>query len=180
MLARLLFFMIISISFLNNAWADKRVALVIGNNDYQQIKKLDNPIADATAVAKELKKLGFTLIQPVRKHPVQTNLNLSEVIKAKNALKKAAEGADIAFFFYAGHGASLGSHYKAHILPVNVDRPTADMTGFEVLTSQSISLDRLLQGLDQRAKLTVAVFDACREIPELEANRSVFTSLFNT
>ncbi len=44
-------------------WAKpERLALVIGNSDYQQIKRLNNPANDAKAVAARLSELGFTLV----------------------------------------------------------------------------------------------------------------------
>lgn len=41
------------------AATERRVALVIGNNDYQSIVKLEKAVNDANAVAAELRKVGF-------------------------------------------------------------------------------------------------------------------------
>ena len=167
---------------LSLAWGDvivgNRIALVIGNSHYKNLNSLRNPQADATGIVAELKKFGFTLIRPIRaKQDVQNDLNQAELLTAKNALKKASQGAEIVFLYYSGHGASLGAARTAHILPVDVNRPTADISSLELLAKRSVSLDDLLQGLDKKAQLTVAVFDACREIPALEANKGVFEQI---
>ena len=157
-----------------SAYADKRVALVIANSDYTHLSKLKNPPEDAKAVAKRLKAFGFTLLHPIRGSDVQNDLSEDELITARNALLKAASGAKIAFIYYSGHGASLGKHLQAHILPVNIAKPTQSKTSLQLLKRHSLSLDSLLTGLDQKAELTLAVFDACREIPELEKTKGIF------
>jgi len=152
-----------------SAYAEKRVALVIANSAYRHLTPLNNPQADAKAVAKRLKdKFGFTLLHPIDAADVQSDLTEDELIHARNVLLKAAEGAEIAFIYYSGHGASLGSHLEAHILPVDIARPTQSKTALQLLKRHSVSLDSLLAGLDNKAELTLAVFDACWEIPALE------------
>ena len=44
------------------AWAEKRVALVIGNSTYQNADHLANPANDAMLVAAALKKAGFDVV----------------------------------------------------------------------------------------------------------------------
>src|SRR3981081_3710278 len=41
------------------AWADKRVALIVGNSTYQTVPQLPNPSRDASAVAKMFRDAGF-------------------------------------------------------------------------------------------------------------------------
>jgi hypothetical protein len=41
------------------AFAEKRVALVIGNSAYKNVARLTNPVNDAAAVAAMLKTVGF-------------------------------------------------------------------------------------------------------------------------
>ena len=163
------------------AYTKERVALVIGNNNYKNISKLNTPHADATAVAKRLRAFGFKLIRPVRKDSdVQNDLNLRQMLSAKQALFNTAKGAEIVFLYYAGHGASLGKANQAYILPVQVDKPSNKMVDLELLEKQSLSLNSLLKGLTKQAELTIAVFDACREIPALEESRGVLDSLRDT
>ena len=44
------------------ALAGKRLALVIGNSQYQNVAKLPNPANDASDIAAELEKLGFEVM----------------------------------------------------------------------------------------------------------------------
>ena len=49
-------------TFASPAFADKRVALVVGNSAYQNVARLDNPRNDAKLMADTLKGLGFILV----------------------------------------------------------------------------------------------------------------------
>jgi uncharacterized caspase-like protein len=53
------------------AFADKRVALVIGNSSYAHAPALDNPVNDATAVSVMLEGAGFQVVE------TRTNLDLA-------------------------------------------------------------------------------------------------------
>ena len=44
------------------AHAEKRVALVIGNNDYKNVPKLQKAVNDARTMGDTLKQLGFTVM----------------------------------------------------------------------------------------------------------------------
>ncbi len=59
---------------------------------------------------------------------------------------------------------------QSYLLPVDV--PKDDV---ELVLRDSIGLEAILKRLDGQAELTVAVFDACREIPELEDSISETT-----
>src|SRR3569623_1037894 len=78
------------------AFAEKRVALVIGNSEYLDVPALENPRNDAEDVAGALKRLGF-----------ETTLSLDADRDAMQAaiaeFSGRVEGADIALFYYAGH-----------------------------------------------------------------------------
>ena len=169
--------------FHTSLWANdqNRVALIIANNDYKNISGLKNPPTDAKGVALRLRKLGFRIIRPIRTDSdIQANLDLGQILVAQVALAKAAQGAEMVFLYYAGHGASLGDKRDAHIIPVNVSKPKQNGTSLKLLKKQSYSLDELLKGLNNKAQLTVAVFDACREIPELEQTKGMFSDFFGS
>jgi len=150
-----------------------RIALVIGNSNYEKLSSLKNPHSDAEAIAQRLKKLNFTLIHPIQSSDVQYDLNQEQLIIARNQLLVAAEGKKIVFIYYSGHGASLGQRLEAYILPVDINKITGDKASLELLEKRSFSLHELLEGLDQKAELILAVFDACREIPQL-ATKGIF------
>ncbi len=46
-----------------SAWAEKRVALVVGNAAYQSVPQLPNPSRDANAVAKMFRDAGFDTVE---------------------------------------------------------------------------------------------------------------------
>src|SRR3984885_2509436 len=79
------------------AQAEKRVALVIGNNDYKNVPKLQKAVNDARTMGNTLKQLGFSLMVAEN----QTRQAFSETLLAFDA---AVGPGDTAFFFYAGHG----------------------------------------------------------------------------
>jgi hypothetical protein len=84
------------------AYADKRVALVIGVNDYPHLAphlQLKKAINDAEALDSALRKLGFDVT-------LARNPGLEEMIGKVNALASRVEPGDTVFFFFSGHGLS--------------------------------------------------------------------------
>ena len=87
-----------------------RVALVIGNGAYQRVPKLPNPANDARAMAEALKKLGFTVIEGY-------DLTIEAMLDRVHDFGQAADGAEVALVFYAGHGLQLAG--RNYLLPVD-------------------------------------------------------------
>jgi uncharacterized caspase-like protein len=77
------------------AFADKRVALVIGNS---HAPALDNPINDATAVSIMLEGAGFPVVE------TRGNLDLAGMGRVIRDFATMAYDADVAVVLYAGHG----------------------------------------------------------------------------
>src|SRR5262249_49357588 len=101
------------------ALADKRVALVVGNSAYQNVAPLENPVNDATLMAETLKGLGFALTG----NGAQLNLDKRALDDAVQAFGRQVQGADVAMFYYAGHGVQVrGSNF---LVPVNAN-PTRE------------------------------------------------------
>ena len=140
----------------------KRIALVIGNSAYSNLNQLSNPDNDANAIAVKLKTLGFQLMDVngrLSKHAV-LDLNEDNFLTAIGHFSQQAQGAEMAMIYYAGHGMQFGT--DSYLLPVDVPKDDINL-----LQRHAISLDSILKNLDGKAELTIAVFDACREIPEL-------------
>src|SRR3984893_688423 len=78
--------------------AEKRVALVIGNSNYQHAGQLGNPVGDAAAFAALLKSSGFEVIEH------RSDVVLAEMRRAIGDFAEAARDADVAIVYYAGHG----------------------------------------------------------------------------
>src|SRR5712691_2393570 len=85
------------ISF-DSAFAERRIALVIGNSAYENAAPLPNPTKDAQAMAEKFKQAGFAVISA---HYDLGNLQFKRVIRQ---FEDAATDADIVVVFYAGHG----------------------------------------------------------------------------
>ena len=79
------------------AHAEKRVALVVGNNDDWNVPKLQKAVNDARTMGDTLKQLGFTVM-------VAENQNRQAFSQTLLAFDNAVDAGDTAFFFFAGHG----------------------------------------------------------------------------
>jgi len=155
----------------------RKLALVIANSRYQAIGSLKNPLADAQAVAVRLKQAGFELLRPVHRDDVQADLSLAEMLQADEDLHNKAMGAQMVLLYYAGHGMQIDN--ESYLVPVDLpgiqQQRLQSAAGMDLLKRNLVGLDKLITGLDQQAQVAIAVFDACREIPELEkTSRAVF------
>ena len=145
----------------------RRLALVTGNSTYQHITPLPNPIKDARAIGATLEGMGFD---------VETLLDL-DTESMKQAVRGFAErsrDAEIAMFFYAGHGVQVND--RNYLLPVN-----ANITDPRDLAYDAITLDLITDELeDAGAKLTMVLLDACRDNPLEELFRQQADNLSRT
>ena len=91
---------LLAILFAAPAAADKRVALVVGNSTYQNVSRLQNPKGDAQLVAETLQRLGFALVGG----QAQVDLDKAGFDAAIQRFGSQLMGADVALFYYAGHG----------------------------------------------------------------------------
>src|SRR5882672_10124679 len=146
------------------AHAEKRVALVIGNNDYKNVPKLQKAVNDARTMGDTLKQLGFTVM-------VAENQNRQQFSQTLLAFDNAVEAGDTAFFFYAGHGFEIAG--QNFLLPTDV--PAATEGQEELVRDASILADRVIERLQNKgARTAILVFDACRNNPfERSGTRAV-------
>lgn len=137
------------------ALAEKRVALVIGNNDYRNVPKLQKAVNDARAMGDTLRKLGFEVM-------VAENQTRQGFAESLLALDNAVEQGDTAFFFFAGHGFEIAG--QNYLLPTDI--PAAIAGQEELVRDSSILADRVVERLQNRgARTAILVFDACRNNP---------------
>jgi len=146
------------------AHAEKRVALVIGNNDYKNVPKLQKAVNDARTMGDTLKQLGFSVMVAEN----QTRVAFSQTLLA---FDKAVEPGDTAFFFYAGHGFEIAG--QNFLLPTDV--PAATEGQEELVRDASVLADRIIERLqNKKARTAILVFDACRNNPfERSGTRAV-------
>jgi hypothetical protein len=137
------------------AAAEKRVALVVGNSAYQNITRLDNPRNDATLMADTLSSLGFTLIGG----RARLDLDKAALDTDVQTFGRQIQGADVALFFYAGHGVQVnGSNY---LVPVGANPTREADVDFQMVDVNLVL--RQMQGSGTR--LNMVILDACRNNP---------------
>jgi hypothetical protein len=134
------------------AKADKRVAFVVGNGSYKNVPALPNPAVDARSMAKLLRNVGFDVVEGA-------NLSRDKMTEKLLDFGKKAEGADVALFFYAGHGIAVnGTNY---LLPVDADLKSE----MDVKLGAAINVDLTLEQTMGDAKVKLVFLDACRDNP---------------
>jgi uncharacterized caspase-like protein len=134
------------------AFAEKRVALVLGNGAYRNVAPLSNPVNDSTKIAATLKDAGFDVVDSRRDLPA------AETRRALRDFADRARDADIAVVYYAGHGIEVdGGNY---LIPVDarLERDTD-------IYDEGLSLDRILIAIEPAKKLRLVILDACRDNP---------------
>jgi Caspase domain len=146
------------------AHAEKRVALVIGNNDYKNVPKLQKAVNDARTMGDTLKQLGFSVM-------VAENQSRQQFSQTLLAFDNAVAAGDTAFFFYAGHGFEIAG--QNYLLPTDV--PAATEGQEELVRDASVLADRIVERLqNKKVRTSILVFDACRNNPfERSGTRAV-------
>jgi hypothetical protein len=134
------------------AFAEKRIALVIGNSAYRNVAPLPNPVNDSAAFAATLKAAGFDVVDS------RQDLPAAETRRALRDFADRARDADIAVVYYAGHGMEVdGTNY---LVPVDA-RLERDTDVFD----EAFSLDRVLLAIEPARQLRLVILDACRDNP---------------
>jgi Caspase domain len=141
-----------ALCFSTSALAQKRVALVVANWGYQNAE-LPNPKYDAELVKASLEKAGFTVIMAL-------NVNLNDFEAAIDKFVYASQGAEVALFYFAGHGFSTSDDTRSHWL-LATDTDFAAKNAY-VLHSHADSLERIQGRIVGNATYTLVFVDACR------------------
>lgn len=143
---------------LSAAWADKRVALVIGNSAYP-MAPLRNPINDARAMAKTLNQLGFDVI-------LRTNLTQRGMVESLRDFGARIGRDGEAVFYYSGHGMQVKG--RNYLIPVD-----ADIRGEDEVPYMSLDMAQVLDKLEAaRSRANIVILDACRNNPFVRTFRS--------
>ena len=135
-----------------SAYADKRVALVIGNSAYQNVNRLKNPANDAAAIVAMFKKAGFDSVDS------KLDLNIVEMRRALRDFGNKTRDADVAVIYYAGHGIEVDA--TNYLIPVDATLET-DTDVFD----ETFGLDRVLVAVEPAKQLRLVILDACRDNP---------------
>lgn len=139
----------------NPAWAENRIALVIGNSAYRAVAPLPNAVNDAARMTDMLGNAGFEVLST----PDLSQTDLRKTI-SEFAVKLAEKGPDtVALVFYAGHGIQVDG--ENFLVPVDVDpKLEAD------IPVQAVRLNDILNALASVPnKMRIVMLDACRNNP---------------
>ena len=137
------------------AFAETRVALVVGNSTYQNVPRLNNPTNDARLMADTLRGLGFTLVGG----SAQLDLDKASFDNAVRSFGRELQGADVALFYYAGHGLQVrGANY---LVPINANPEREADLDFDLEDVELVL--RQMEGSGTR--LNLVFLDACRNNP---------------
>jgi hypothetical protein len=134
---------------------EQRIALVIGNSNYQNVAQLPNPANDAKAVAELLNTAGFEVISA-------TDLNHNQMIQVMQDFsgKIAGRGPNtVAMVYYAGHGVQLAG--ENYLVPVD-----ARISSEPDLVDGSVRLVDVMATLEAiPSRMRIVILDACRNNP---------------
>lgn len=132
-----------------------RVALVIGNSDYQQVGSLRNTVNDASDIAHVLRAYEFAVIERLN----LTHQQMQQTVRCfANTLKENGVG----LFYYAGHGVQIGD--RNYLLPVDFylqDKNPA--VQFKAHSTEANEILRILE--DNHSATNIIILDACRNNP---------------
>jgi uncharacterized protein len=130
------------------------LALVLGNGKYQAAPELDNPSNDAADLAKALRGIGFEVIE-------ERDATREGMARAVRDFSTRLSSADVAVFFYAGHGMQMNG--ENYLLPVDAKIETPADVRFN-----TINLTDIQQEMEGTGRANIIILDACRNNPFIE------------
>lgn len=140
----------------------KYYGLIIGNNDYRHLSRLQTAVKDAAAIEKVLKdSYGF-------ESKLLLNATRKDILSAINEFRNKLTEEDNLLIYYAGHGEFDRSAEKAYWLPIDALRD--DPTDWIIADDITSSIKRL------SSKHVLIVSDSCYSGT---LTRSAQTSLIN-
>jgi len=133
----------------------RRIALVIGNGNYQypdNLPKLTNPVNDAEDVAKALRGFGFEVIE-------RKNQTLEAMNQTIAEFGSRIGGSEAALFYFAGHGIQVKN--QNYLMPVNAKIESEAMVPY-----QGVNINQVLDEMDNgKSGANIVMLDACRNNP---------------
>jgi TolA-binding protein len=130
---------------------EKRMALVIGNNNYSK-GKLANAVNDARSMRDTLREFGFSVIY-------MENVDLRKIITGVQSLERKLQSGGVGLFCFSGHGFQIdGLNY---LLPIGANVESEADVKFECYPA-----DRVLESMTNAGnRLNIVILDACRDNP---------------
>jgi len=143
---------IVVIAGSNAAWAERRVALVVGNSNYKAANiSLSNPRNDAQDISAVLTNLGFEVVTTI-------DATKRDMDFALQRFARLATDADSALFFYAGHAMQFQG--RNFLMPTD-----AELEDEISVRYQTVGLEEVRAALDRANGVKIMILDACRNNP---------------
>ncbi|MCO6185909.1 caspase family protein [Rhizobium sp. L1K21] len=140
-----------------DAFAERRVALVVGNDSYSSVPALKRAVNDSTSVAEALQEIGFDKVISMQ------NLTRSAFNRAVRDFSNELQEGDTAFFYFSGHGVAVGGNN--YLLPVDFPE-IKDGDDDRLVADESRSVASILEDVQARgAGRVFMILDACRNNP---------------
>ena len=135
-----------------SAASENRVALVIGNSNYQAVPGLPNATRDADLIAQTLRDTGISDVTLAK------DLDRDSLIGALREFGAKADAADWAVIYYAGHGIEVAG--ENYLIPTD-----AKLASTRDISFETVSLEQVLQTTENARTLSLIFLDACRDNP---------------
>jgi hypothetical protein len=143
----------------------RKLALVVGNDAYENQPALAKAVGDAHAMRATLEKLGFEV-------RLAENLDYAGMVGALANFQSSIEPGDTVALHFSGHG--VAANGRNYLLPVDFPQPESGRQGEVLLPRLAFDAGEIVDGLrSQGAGLTLAVFDACRDNALTSGTRSI-------
>ncbi len=138
---------------MDNASKQKKLALIIGNNEYKYANVLKNTINDAQDMALTLKAIGFETM-------LYTNLDYIKFLQAIDSFSQKAPDYDVLLFYFSGHGMMFsGDNF---LVPVDASLRNNE----QQIETECVNIKRVLTNFNTgEGKANIAIIDACRNKP---------------
>jgi formylglycine-generating enzyme required for sulfatase activity len=134
-----------------DASAERRVALVVGNAHYTNAATLRNPRNDAGDMAETLKKLGFEVL-------LGLDLDEQNFAAKVEQFAQMLDDADVALFFYAGHGLQVNE--RNYLVSTN-----AKLGNPFLVAAETLDLEAIVRLMESKVPVNLVFLDACRNNP---------------
>jgi Caspase domain len=137
----------------SNILNEKKLALIIGNNEYKYASVLKNTINDARDMALTLKGIGFETM-------LYTNLDYIKFLQAIDSFSQKAPDYDVLLFYFSGHGMMFsGDNF---LVPVDASLRNNE----QQIETECVNIKRVLANFNTgEGKANIAIIDACRNKP---------------
>ena len=133
----------------------RKFALVIGTDEYQNLPVLQKAVNDARAITETLTNIGFEVIKG-------ENLTRRQMNRSLANLERSISPGDQVFFFFAGHGVALGA--TNYLIPA--DMPLPENGEESLVRGEAFAVDQIVERIQSRGAIaSFVVLDACRNNP---------------